>query len=242
MWKRILSTPLIFIFLFGGTAASVALGFFIGNKILLPILNIAVSYPVLFCLLKWEQRKRAIAAMLFWALCMAVITVWSSIHYPAKAEASIFHGREYAYEMMHWIKTGEGAEGDPVRFAPQHFLHFLAFVLLSMFTGSVLSLLMGAILMNYMSFYVGTLIQAAREPFLATVMGFQPYAIVRICSYVILGVVLGEPMICRWLKKDYEYNDMRPFFWAGLSGIILDILIKTFLAPWWGTTLRSVLP
>lgn len=242
MWNRLLNSPLLYIYLFAGTVASTALGFLAGSKILLPLLNIAVSYPVLFSLMAAEKRKRAVGAMLFWAFCMAAVAVWASVRFPAHAEASIFHGRAYADEMLQWIRTGEGAEGDPARFAPQHLLHFIVFVALSIFSGSILSLLMGALLMNYMCFYVGVLIRTSVDPAMAAIMGWQPYAIIRVLSYVMLGVILGEPMMCRWTKRDYEYGELRPFFWAGIIGVILDILIKSLVAPWWGATLRTIIP
>lgn len=223
------------------TAISIASGVYSESKILLPVLNIAVAYPVMFTLLRLEKRKRAIGTMLFWAVCMAVLMVFTCVHYPAQAEAAIFHGKAYAAEMLKWVRTGDAAENEPLRFVPQHLLHFFAFVSLSLLTGSLLSLLMGAVLMNYMCFYVGTLINTAQDPLTAALMGWQPYAIIRVCSYVILGVILGEPMICRVLKKDYEYEPgLRPYYWAALTGVVLDILIKLAIAPWWGMMLRAV--
>jgi hypothetical protein len=242
MWNKLISGPLVFPLLLTSVVVSVALGLSISNKFLLPLLNVSVAYPVLFSLIAQGKRNRAYVAMLFWALCMTVVMIWSTIHYPQPAQASIFHGKAYLDEMFHWIKTGEGREGDPLGFVPQHLLHYLAFIVLSIFSGSFLSLLMGAVLMNYMSFYVGSLIRESTNPFLATIIGWPPYAILRVASFVILGIILGEPAICRIVKRDYDYAGARPFFWAALTGLALDIVIKAFLAPWWGLTLRKILP
>jgi hypothetical protein len=101
---------------------------------------------------------------------------------------------------------------------------------------------MGAFLMNYMSYYVGSLIAASSDPLLATMMGWHPWSVIRVMSFVILGVILAEPTICKIAKRDYNYSEIRPFFWAAITGIALDLVIKALLAPWWGLMLRKILP
>lgn len=241
MWNRLTSPPFVYLYLFAGTIAATAIGFLTGNKILLPVLQIAVAYPVLYTLLSHELRKRAIILMLFWAFCMAVTVVTASVSYQAQAANSIFYGTTYTEEMFHWIQTGQGAEGNPVQFVPIHLLHFVVFALLSLLTASILSLLMGALLMNYMSFYVGSLILASHDRWTAALMGWHPWSAIRVAAFVILGVILAEPLICKIRKREYEYVGIRPYFWIALHGLVLDILIKGFLAPWWGLTLRRLI-
>lgn len=241
MWNKIPSSPLVYPSLLIGVIVSTTLGFLISNKIVLPFLNIAFAYPVLFALLAGQKRKRALATMLFWALAMGVVTVLATVYFPARAEASIFHGKEYAGEMFHWIKTGEGAEGDPAQFVPQHLLHLLIFTVLSFASGSIFSLFMGAVLMNYMCFYVGSLMNASNDALLAALMGWHPWSIIRVVSFVVLGVILGEPVICRITRRKYEFAEVRLFFWLALAGILVDIIMKAFLAPWWGLALRKLL-
>ena len=241
MWNRFLTPPFLYAYLFLGTIAATAIGFLVGNQILLPVLQIAISYPVLYSLLTQGLRKRAIAAMLFWALCMGVVAVTASVQYPARGAESIFHGSAYVHEMFHWIKTGEGPEGNPALFVPVHLLHILIFTLLSILTASLLSLLMGSVLMNYMSFYVASVILASHEKLLASLMAWHPWSIIRVASFVILGVILAEPTICRIQKRDYEYASIRRYFWYAIHGLAIDILMKAFLAPWWGITLRKLI-
>lgn len=241
MWNKLLHSPAIYLYLFFGTAASTAFGFHLSNQYLLPVFNVLISYPVMFTLLVDEHRKRAIATMLFWALCMAVVCIWGVVHFPEQARSSIFNGAKYQQQMFHWIKTGIGAEGDPGQFVPQHLIHFIVFCVLSAISAGFLSLLMGAVLMNYMSFYVGSLIAASSDTFKATVMGWHPWAIIRVASYVMLGVILAEPLICKIVKRDYNYSEVRPYFWIAITGIAVDILMKALLAPTWGLLLRRII-
>jgi hypothetical protein len=143
--------------------------------------------------------------------------------------------------MFHWIRTGEGAEGNPVQFVPIHLLHIVLFVLFSLLTGSLLSLFMGSLLMNYMSFYVASVILAAQDRWIAALMAWHPWAIIRVASFVLLGVILAEPMIYRIHKYQYEYGEMRRYFWAAIHGLAIDVVMKAFLAPWWGIQLRHLI-
>jgi hypothetical protein len=241
MWNNLISSPLLYVYLFAGTIVATAAGFFTENKILLPVLQIAVAYPVLYSLLTRELQKRAIVTMLFWALCLATIVVTASLYYREPAAKSIFYGTEYVDEMFHWIKTGEGAEGNPVRFVPVHLLHFVIFAALSLLTASLLSLLMGAVLMNYMSFYVASVITTSDGEWTAVLMAWHPWSAIRVASFVILGVILAEPLLCKIQKRDYEYLRIRRYFWLGVHGLAIDVVMKSFLAPWWGITLRKLI-
>jgi len=241
MWNKLLNSPFVFVYILAGTILSTAIGYFVQNGILLPLLNIAVSYPVMFTLLSHSQRKRAVVTMLFWALCLGVVAVIASEYFPIRAGAAVIHGPAYVDEMFTWIRTGIGAEGNPSKFIPQHLLHLAIFCVLSLITASLLSLLMGAMLMNYMGFYVGSLIHASRNPLLASLMGWHPWSILRVGSFVILGVVLAEPLICKIQKRDYRPAGVGPYVWIAIGGLILDIVIKAWLAPWWGLELRKIL-
>src|SRR6266487_6943795 len=163
MWSRIVSSPLAYLFLFAGVILSYAIGFAVSNKILLPLLNVAFSYPVLYWLVADGKRNLAFAPMLFWALCMGIVGVVSVLHFPERATNSIIYGKTYQAEMFQWIRTGIGTESDPWRFLPQHLLHFAIFAVLSLLTASIVSLLMGAVLMNYMNFYAASVIQASHS-------------------------------------------------------------------------------
>src|SRR4051812_7797030 len=68
----------------------------------------------------------------------------------------ILNGPEYKAEMRDWIVNGVGRESTPSQFVPQHLKHLGAFLLLTVASGGYLGLAMGAYLLGYMSFYVGS--------------------------------------------------------------------------------------
>src|ERR1041385_4495342 len=107
MWNKLLSSPLLYVYIILGTFLSIVIGFFLENRFVLPVLQIAISYPILYSLLIRRMRNRAFVAMLIWALCVGVMTVAASTQFPDTAAKTILHGPAYADEMLHWIKTGE---------------------------------------------------------------------------------------------------------------------------------------
>ena len=210
-----------------------AIGYAIGSPILLPVLDVFPAYVIMLMLLYHGRRGRAVAVMLVWALGMALAGTTLVTLLPEQSATLILNGVEYRLQMFEWIRTGVGAESDPRLFIPQHLGHLAAFLALSLGTVSLLSMILGSILMNYMSFYVGSLILESDFPIRVIGMGWPPWSLFRVASFVTLGVVLAEPLLFRLRKKPFRFGEITPFLVAAGIGLGLDLILKTFLAPWW---------
>jgi hypothetical protein len=142
--------------------------------------------------------------------------------------------------MFGWVMTGRGAESDPSRFIPQEAAHAVVFSALALASGGVLALAMGAVLMNYMGHYVGALASASAHPVATVVLAWHPWAVIRIVSFVTIGVILAVPLLSR--LGGFRV-DMRParrlLAWAG-AGLVADIVLKSLLAPAWQRLLLRV--
>ena len=99
--------------------------------------------------------------------------------------------------MFAWVMTGRGAESTPSAFIPQQAGHAVLFSSLALATGGTLAMPMGAALMNYMGHYVGTLAAASRRPAVTALLAWHPWAVIRIVSFVVIGVVLSAPLLSR---------------------------------------------
>lgn len=218
-----------------------ALGYASGMPWLLPLLQLIPAYPVMFQELRRERPGSAALKMLFWALLIAVTIEILAVYAPQRGEASVLRGSAYRDEMIAWIRTGIGPESSWRQFLPEHAFHLALFILLSLASGSLLSLLLGAILMNYMSYYVGSLIGIARVPSLALLAGWPPWAILRVASFVLLGVVLAGPALRRFAGVPFRWDERRIWLVLAGSGLLLDVLLKMLLAPRWSVLLRSCL-
>jgi len=222
---------------------SYPLGLALGQAWLLPLLNTAPAYVLMVILLRHGKRREAVIAMVVWAASLAVFGTASFALWGEDPGRLVLHGPEYREEMFQWIRTGSGREGSLRAFLPQHLSHVGVFVAASLATGSALSMLMGAVLMNYMAFYVASLARHGVPTTTVILLGWQPYALCRIASFCILGVVLAEPLLSRMLP--YPYSGLlgsRRYLWLAATGIGLDWVMKAMLAPRWGALLRSALP
>ena len=225
------------------TILSYPLGLWLGSRWLLPLLNTLPAYTAMVVLLRRGRRGHAVAGMLAWAATLAVVGTLCFRFWPAPPDALVFNGPRYREEMFHWIRTGEGSEGSLRLFLPQHLLHLVAFVALCLATASAASIFMGALLMNYMDFYVASLARAGVSGWAATLLGWQPWAICRVAAFCILGVVLSEPLLSRLLKYPYEgLRGARRWIVIAAAGILADWVLKATLAPAWGLWLRALLP
>ena len=224
------------------TLASYPVGLAFGHPCLLPALNTLPAYLTMVGLLRRQERRTAVVAMLVWAVALAVGGTVSFALWPWPVDAAVLNGPAYREEMFSWILTGIGREGSPSRFLPQHLGHLAGFVVVSLASASALSITMGAVLMNFMSFYVASLVRAGVPPWAVLLLGWQPWAICRVAAFCTLGVVLSEPLLSRVLKYRYEgWPAARPYVIAAAGGILADWILKAVLAPTWGLWLRPLL-
>ena len=216
-------------------------GFFSGVPALLPLACAAPAWIAMVTLLKHRRRGSAVAAMLLWALLVCGSEAWLCALYPERGGNVVLHGPAYWAEMRGWIETGLGRESDPRAFLPQHLLHAGAFAALSLATGSLVSIIFGAVLVGYMSNYVGQMIVLApAHPILTAILAWHPWSVVRVVSFVILGVFLAEPVVSRLQGSVRPIGRDARWIVAAMMGLLLDVVLKSLLAPHWPALLRSL--
>jgi len=104
---------------------------------------------------------------------------------------------------------------------------------------------MGAVLMNFMSYYVASLAKAGVPAWGVTLLGWQPWAISRVAAFATLGVLLAEPLVSLVFpsaKERLKSSTRAAYIVAAMSGILADWFLKFLLAPTWGRWLRALLP
>jgi hypothetical protein len=217
----------------GATVLSYAAGWAIGIPWLVPVLNTIASVPFMIAALKRGDLYAAVGRMLVWALAMAVCATLVAYGRPWQAGTLFLRGESYRTEMFAWVLTGVGAESTPSQFIPQQAGHTALFVALALATGGLLAMPMGALLMNYMGTYVGSLAAASARPAVTVLVAWHPWAVIRIVSFVTLGVVLSAPVLSRVFRFRVDWTiGRRLIAWACL-GLALDVVLKTLLAPVW---------
>lgn len=222
------------------TALSYALGWQIGHPFLMPALNTLASFPFMVAALAEGHVRLAVARMLIWAAALAVCSTLLSYWQPWRTDSLFLRGASYRAEMVAWVMTGRGAESDPSQFIPQQAGHAVMFAALALATGGALALAMGAVLMNYMGHYAGTLAAASARPLATMILAWHPWAIIRIVSFVTIGVVLSAPLLSRLGRFSVDWAVARRLLaWAG-GGLVADVVLKSLLAPTWQRLLLRV--
>ena len=221
------------------TVASYGIGWVAAVPALVPLLNTAASVPFMVLALKRGDLQLAIARMLLWALTMAVCATALSYARPVQTDTLFLRGAAYRTEMFTWVMTGRGAESTPSVFIPQQIGHTALFVTLALVTGGTVAMLMGAALMNYMGHYVGTLAANSARPAATVMLGWHPWAVIRVISFVVLGVILAVPLLSRVTTLP-RLRSVRPYLVAASCGLVLDVVLKWLLAPLWQRLLLRV--
>jgi hypothetical protein len=223
------------------TIASDAVAGLLAIPLLVPFLNTLASFPFMVLALRRGDVRLAVVRMVLWALTMGVTaTLWSYAR-PAETGALFLRGESYRTEMFSWVLTGRGMESTPSQFIPQQIGHAAMFSGLALATGGALAMPMGAVLMNYMGHYVGTLAAASRHPAMTMVLAWHPWAVIRVISFVVIGVVLSTPLLSRLGKFRVDWIATRELLRWACAGLVADIVLKALLAPaWQHLLLRSV--
>ncbi len=191
--------------------------------------------------LKRRDLRLAVSRMLVWAFMLGLCATSLSYLRPAATDTLFLRGAAYRTEMFLWVMTGRGAESTPADFIPQQAAQTAAFAGLTLASGGVLAMPMGAMLMNYMGHYAGTLAARSAHPALTMALAWHPWAVIRVISFVILGVVLSMPLLSRLAAFEPDWRTARGLGLLAASGLVIDVALKWLLAPTWQRLLlRSV--
>src|SRR5207245_9123266 len=123
-----------------------------------------------------------------WAATMTVCATLLSYARPVETARLFVRAAAYRNDMVAWVMTGRGAESTPSVFIPQQAGQAAVFSALALASGGTLAMPMGAVLMNHMGYYVGTLAAIGpRRRLLAMLLARHPWARIRLASLVAIG-------------------------------------------------------
>ena len=220
---------------------AVGVAFAAGSRLLLPTLATLAIYPVFAFLVLRGQRGTAIVSALLWAASLSSTIVVATARDPSRAAPLVVNGPAYRDQMFDYVATGQGRESAPLKFIPEHLRHALLFAIATYVSAGLLGLAMGAVLVGYMSFYVGSL-AAGPAPHLAYLFGWPPWAVLRVVAFVILGALLARPLLERLGRHPISAQGERRLFAVVAGLLVLDMLLKGILASPWAALLRPCLP
>ncbi len=217
------------------TAVAAVLGLWLAriHPVLLPLLPVLAVYPAYLWLVRENRLLEAAALVLEWALVLTLAVIGATLQYGDRLAPLIIHGEAYRQEMFRWVATGMGPEGDPSLFMAPKIRELVVFSVAAAATLGFAALLMGAILLDYMNFYVGSLILAAKPgaaPLVAA-LAWPIYAILRVPGYVFLATALTRItyVALRERRLTVEREARRLLLYAAVL-IALDFILKATVA------------
>ena len=205
---------------------------------LLPLLAPLTLWPSFVPRVRDRRYLAAWGLGLAWAALLSLGVIVLTARFPEAARDGILNGEPYREEMFGWIATGEGPENDPAAFIPVHLLHLAVFLVLTSISGGYLGLVLGAALVDYMSYFVGSYAVASGAPLLGAIAAWVPWSVIRVMAFVLLGVLFARPLLAR---KPWPFGrDELKLMALAASGILADILMKALMAPDYGLFLRGL--
>ena len=207
-----------------------------GNRFLLPVLQGLFGWVAF--LLAWTivGPRWAAAAVGAWALGTTGASLATFVGRPAETDARVLRSAGYRATMLAWLETGRGPEDAPLATARQHVRELIWYLAAAIVTGNLASLVMGAVLLNYMNAYVATLLRAARRRALVIALAWNPWSVVRVAAYVMIGAAAATPVVS-WWGLPGNRDAARWLAVAGAIGVVLDLVLKLTLSRWWGRRL-----
>lgn len=207
----------------------------------LPVLPLTVVYVRAIVA---KKPARAAGLALAWALALTVSTVATASWSPQLVPSGIWHAAAYKDEMLRWIATGVGAEGDIAQFLPRVLVEYVLVLGLAAVSGGTLGLFLGAVLLGYMNGYVGWVIANGDphvSPLVAAFIAWPPWPMARVISFVLAGSAAASWGYSRLLDRRGPRPRLRPLMIGSLVLLGADILLKVTLAPEWRFFLRALL-
>lgn len=221
-----------------GTFVSVWISYCLGSAWLLPVLMTLALYPFFIADLVLGEKGLAFRHVLGWVFVSSVLIIVFTRTDPGAMGHLILRGINYRDEMFRWILTGEGTEGNPQRFIPEHLRHFAIASIATLLTGGLCGLAFGAILFNYMNFYVGSLSLKMDPPLLAYLFGWPVWSLFRVVGFVLWGIALAHPLLSLLCHFKPDWRGLWKWMAVGIFLGGADIFLKWALAPFWRELLR----
>ena len=206
------------------------------SKWLTPILGAgATAYP--FFVELSRSSTCAFLVLCLWVAVQSALVLIFTIRSPDRMAAMIWRGESYSDGMFEWIQTGNLPEGEARQVVWTHIKQALLYCVLAVLTANLLSLVLGCALLNYMNFYVASLMRRSERRILALLTGWNPWSVIRVASFLWLGTVLAMPLY-NWFRHQAPQIS-RPGLAIGLSGIVIDIILKLAVSKSWSRKIQS---
>jgi|GEM_PF-3269026 len=219
------------------TPVSVFLARWISSRsALLVLVTIAGYFP--FVLEVQVSFLSGFLILFLWTVLLSVLILGLCRREPERMQRLIWRSSEYTSGMFRWIETGQLPEGSLKQVLFYHLKQTLVYCLIAVLSANFLALVLGSALLNHMNYYVARLAGKSSKPFRAFIMGWNPWSLVRVISFLWLGIAVSAPSLSLLFAIPWRFSFA--LVAPALAGILADFLLKLILAPVWSAKLRRL--
>ncbi len=224
-----LTPPYFLIFAFLCGVAGFRVGWRVGNRVMLPLVQGALGSAAF--LLTWDVVGPAWAAASvgMWVVGTTMASVYEFVGHPRETDERVIRAAPYRASMLAWLESGSGPEKRIAATAAAHLREVIWYTAAAIATANFASLAMGAVLLNEMNAYVATLLRAARRTGIVILLAWNVWSVVRVSAYVLIGAAAAAPVL-RLSGWSVDPGAVRAMALAGAIGVVVDLVLKLALS------------
>lgn len=199
------------------------------SRLLLPIIQGGTGWLAFAWAWSFAGPLRACVAVAGWALGSSFVALRAFRARPDEIDRRIARAEPYRREMAGWLRTGRGPESVPARTARAHAVELAIYLAAALATANLVSMMMGAMLLNFMNAWVARLLGAARRRLTVRLLAWNVWSVVRVAGYVLLGAASAQPL-ARLAGRSGPPEEVTRLAVAGAIAVGADLLLKLALS------------
>jgi hypothetical protein len=206
------------------------------------LFDVLFFYPLFAFHLMRKEIINAVRLATLWGIWKSILFLALMVSKPYLLDTIVMGAKEYHFDAMQWILRGEGVIAHPEIFVWLHISLLLQVVVSSIISFGFIPMVIGSYQLNIMNYHVGKLIVLSKFKVAPLFLGWPPWSLVRGWAY--LFMIVGTVPIFLKLIKNKKSDEIRispKFIIGGIILVIVDLLLKTLVAPYWRVALNEAI-
>ena len=199
------------------------------SRWLLPVIQGGTGWLAFAWAWSFAGPAQACVAVAGWAVGSTLVALRAFRARPGDVDQRVARAEPYRREMAGWLRTGRGPEAAPGRTARAHAVELAIYLAAALATANLVSMMMGAMLLNFMNAWVARLLAAARRRGTVRLLAWNAWSVVRVAGYVLLGAACAQPL-ARLAGRGAPGEDVTRLVIAGAAAVGIDLLLKLGLS------------
>jgi hypothetical protein len=194
------------------------------------LITALLLFPLLAAAAARDSLARGLGVVATAVLCHSVLAIVLTAQHSDVVASLLVEGEDYWARSRRWLTTGQSREYDVGWWLPAHFLILGLATLSTYLSLGLVSLWQGLYEVDLMNYYVGRLIAASDNPWLAAAVGWHVWSVCRGVGYLFILFEVTSFSLERLTGVRLSSPARRRRRWlVGLTFLVLDGVLKFFL-------------